>query len=44
MLKGYIWMRKAQLGEIKEENNRKVKSKNKGTVLLLCLTATLSDL
>jgi len=30
-----------ELGEIKEEKNREVKSKNEETVLLLCLTSTL---
>jgi len=35
-----IRTRKAQLGEIKQ-NNRKVKRKNEGRVLLLRLTSTL---
>jgi len=38
----YIRKRKAQLGEIKDEKNRKVKRKNKGTVVLLYLTSTLN--
>jgi len=37
----YMDKKSTGLGEIREKN-KKVKRKNEGTVLLLCLTATLS--
>jgi len=37
----YMDEKTTELGEVKEEKNRKVKRKNKGTVLLLYLTCNL---